>query len=167
MIASVKTPPGGIPAGLDRASCNAFLEKSDLSRAKAPSCQFENADLREIKRDSIWRLARTASEHLDRLLWALGEDAEIRDQCRSAVSHVRAVAILVNDLMVAPMAERSHLRLVPKSEQPLPDYPRISVMISGINGRCPWGKAGPFRLSERNFHELCRQARRLENGDRQ
>ena len=62
--------------------------------------EFENnGSLLEIKRDSIWRLGRAAQEHLDRLLWALdGDDVEVRDQCRAVVSHVRAIAILINDL---------------------------------------------------------------------
>jgi len=92
-------PPRGSASGSPKSFIARQREHSD-DRANARSRQLENADLREIKRDTIWRLARTAREHLDRLLWALGEEdiAEIREHCRSVVSHARAVAILVNDL---------------------------------------------------------------------
>jgi hypothetical protein len=55
------------------------------------------------------------------------------------------------------MSERPYLRLV---EKPPPiQVPRlIEITIAGRN----FGRAGPFRLSERGFHELCREARRLE-----
>lgn len=61
---------------------------------------------------------------------------------------------------------RPTLRLVATNERPkpkrlLPDYPRIHTTIIGSNGASPWGRAGPFILSEKDFHELSALARRL------
>ena len=66
---------------------------------------------------------------------------------------------------------RPDLRIVPKNEQQpkarlLPDYKRISTMLVGHNGSALWGKAGPFVLSEQDFHDLSEVARRLANGGR-
>ena len=65
------------------------------------------------------------------------------------------------------MSDRPDLHIVPKTErQPnllMPDYKRIHTMLIGRNGGSAlWGSAGPFILSERDFHRLCTEARRLE-----
>jgi hypothetical protein len=92
-----KTPPFGA-AGAESAFPGGNSNRHPTQPAAANQAAF--ADLAEIKRDSVWRLAHIAQEHLDRLLWSIehDDDAEVRDQCRSLVAHVRAVAILVNDL---------------------------------------------------------------------
>jgi hypothetical protein len=93
---STAARPGDNP---QKCSLLGSVNNSDI-RAKAPTRQPENADLREIKLGSIWHIGRTAREHVDRLLWALEQedDTEVRDQCRAAVSHIKAVLLLVNDL---------------------------------------------------------------------
>jgi hypothetical protein len=75
---------------------------SEHIESRAP-IQAAFANLAEIKRDSIWRLSRLAGEHLDRLLWSVehDDDAEVRNQCRAVVAHVRAIAILINDMGAA------------------------------------------------------------------
>jgi hypothetical protein len=67
------------------------------------------------------------------------------------------------------MTELPNLKIVARNEQPksrrptpFPDYKRIHTTIVGSNGgACPWGKVGPFILSEAEFHELAALARRL------
>lgn len=67
---------------------------------------------------------------------------------------------------------RPNLKLVatnerPKPKRPAPGRERIYTTIIGRNGACPFGKAGPFILSEKDFHELSALARRLadDGGD--
>lgn len=67
---------------------------------------------------------------------------------------------------------RPTLRLIatndqPKPKRPLPDPNRIHTTIVGRGGAFPFGKAGPFILSEKDFHELAAFARRLadDGGD--
>lgn len=68
------------------------------SRAQAEIEAHE--ELLEIKRESISRVAWCAHEHLKDLLIALdiADDNSAWRHCKSMVSNVRAVAILVNDL---------------------------------------------------------------------
>jgi hypothetical protein len=94
-----KPPPLGAAGAEDKASLLGGCDDFNLTQSQEDR-QGANARLAELKRDSIWRLARLASEHLDRLLCSVehDDDADIAAQCRALVSHVRAVAILVNDL---------------------------------------------------------------------
>jgi hypothetical protein len=76
------------------------LVENGCVHVKGVENNHDPLDLDHIKRSSIWNISRVASEHLDRLAWALQEedDAEIRRQTRAVVSHIKAVVLLVNDL---------------------------------------------------------------------
>ena len=44
----------------------------------------------------------------------------------------------------------------------LPPPRRIEVRISILDGRCPYGHAGPFRITEEGLRQLIDHAARLE-----
>jgi hypothetical protein len=54
-----------------------------------------------------------------------------------------------------------HLRLVPPPSPPRPRR-RLAVQISVLDGHSPFGRAGPFRLTESDVNELIAVAIRLE-----
>lgn len=54
---------------------------------------------------------------------------------------------------------RPCLRLVPREPQP---RRRLAVRINVLDGRCAYGRAGPFRLTDRDLDELVEIAARLE-----
>jgi hypothetical protein len=61
--------------------------------------------------------------------------------------------------MTAPLfAPRPRLRLVEKP----PLSPRLEVRIHVLDRRAPYGRAGPFRLAERDLDELVEIAMRME-----
>ena len=87
---------GANPGG----SCsNDLTTKSSIEQADYAS-QARKWRSGAIKRDSIWRLSRIAQEHLDRLIWSVEQDDDgaVRANCRTVVSHIKAVVALVNDL---------------------------------------------------------------------
>jgi hypothetical protein len=51
-----------------------------------------------------------------------------------------------------------HLRLVP----PAPPPPRFEVRISIMDGRAPYGRTRPFRLTDRDLQELIDVASKME-----
>jgi hypothetical protein len=57
-------------------------------------------------------------------------------------------------------SSRHHLRLVPREPPPRPH--RLDVRIHILDGRCPYGRAGPLRLSEIDLALLVETAERLE-----
>lgn len=88
----------------------------------------------------------------------MSHDQETREPRRGRSGGVREMFMPggVNTPINTQKPAKAQLRLI-ENEPPEP-APRIDVMIAGMG----WGRAGPFRLTERHFHELCREARRLE-----
>jgi hypothetical protein len=58
------------------------------------------------------------------------------------------------------MNSQRHLRLVPPAPPPRPR--RLEVRLHVLDGRCPYGRAGPFRIVERDIDELIAFALRQE-----
>jgi aspartate aminotransferase-like enzyme len=86
-----------------RCGAETRLLETSSSDALAPAARAEQAEferLLEIKRGSIFRVGCGAYAQLEDMLGALeiADDELAWYHCKSAVSHVRAVAKLVNDL---------------------------------------------------------------------
>jgi hypothetical protein len=63
----------------------------------------------------------------------------------------------------APSSDRKRLlTLVPPSPSAPPRPQRLEVRFHVLDGRSPFGRAGPFRLSESDVDELIAAAMRLE-----
>ena len=66
---------------------------------------------------------------------------------------------MTGDIFPQTTGARGHLRLVPPVPAP---RRRLAVRISVLDGRCPYGRAGPFRLAEDDLWKLVEIATRME-----
>jgi hypothetical protein len=63
--------------------------------------------------------------------------------------------------MTTPLfPSRPRLRLVPREPQAV--RPRLAVRVNVFDGRSPFGRAGPFRLTESDVNELIAIVTRME-----
>ncbi len=59
---------------------------------------------------------------------------------------------------VVPLPHGPNLRLVPRAPRPR----RLEVRFHVLDGRCPYGRAGPFRITEADLRDLVEVAMRME-----
>jgi hypothetical protein len=66
---------------------------------------------------------------------------------------------MTGDIFPQSTGAQGHLRLVPRRPWPR----RLEVRFHVLDGRCPYGRGGPFRLAEDDLWKLIEIATRMES----